>query len=349
MSDHGYMQQCLELAHQGRYSTHPNPMVGSLVVKDNIIIGQGFHERAGDAHAEINALKMAGASAQGATLYVNLEPCCHQGRTPPCADAIIKAGITKVVLAMQDPNPLVAGGGIAKLRAANIEVIEGILRAEAQTLNRAFCHYITTKTPFVIAKWAMSLDGKMAVLNQNERQLSCPTSQEEIHELRQCTQAILIGSGTARTDNPSLTVRLGSSIVRQPQRIVLNTKADLDPNLKLFNGELPGKTWLICTKNFEATAQERFNLETTEIIALLGDTITIPALLKELGARNIMSILLEGGPTVLQAFVSAQAVQEIICYIAPWFVGSLPHKVALGALSSSTSGTDIKITTLMEH
>jgi diaminohydroxyphosphoribosylaminopyrimidine deaminase/5-amino-6-(5-phosphoribosylamino)uracil reductase len=324
-------------------------MVGCIIVKDNVIVGQGFHERAGEPHAEINALKMAGTQAQGATLYVNLEPCCHQGRTPPCADAIIKAGIAKVVLAMQDPNPLVAGGGITKLRSAHIEVIEDILKKEAQTLNRAFCHYITTKTPFIIAKWAMSLDGKMAVLNQKERQLSSQTSQEEVHELRQCTQAILIGSGTARIDNPSLTVRLGKTIIRQPQRIVLNTKADLDPQLKLFNGELPEKTWLICAKKFETAAKERFNADTTEIITLPGDTITIPSLLKEVGARGIMSVLLEGGPTLLQEFISARAVQEIICYIAPWFVGTLPNKIALGALSTSNVGTDIKIKTIMEH
>lgn len=348
MSDHDYMQQCLELANQGRYSTHPNPMVGCVIVKDNIIIGQGFHERAGEAHAEINALNMAGTDAQGATLYVNLEPCCHQGRTPPCVNAIIKAGITKVVLAMQDPNPLIKGGGIAQLRAANIEVIEGILTTEAQHLNRAFSHYITKKTPFVTAKWAMSLDGKMTVLNQSERQLSNPKSQEDVHELRQCTQAILIGSNTARIDNPSLTARLGTTIMRQPQRIVLNTQADLDPHLKLFNGELPGKTWLICTKDFEASAHKRFNANTTEIISLVGDTITIPALLETLGTRNIMSVLLEGGPTLLQAFIDAKAVQEILCYITPYFVGTLAHKIALGSLNVSSIDNDIKITTLME-
>lgn len=347
MSDHHYMQRCLELAAEGRYTTHPNPMVGALIVHDNVIISEGFHEHAGGAHAEVVALDKAGSKAKGATLYVNLEPCCHQGRTSPCVEAIIKAGIQKVVIAIEDPNPLVAGGGIKRLQQAGIEVITGVLADEAQILNRAFIHYITHKTPFITAKWAMSLDGEMTTRNPEERQLSSAVSQEKTHELRQCMQAILIGSTTAKTDNAALTVRYTARVFRQPQRIVVNTKADLDPHLRLFNGELPGKTWLVCGEAYAKAAAKRFNPATTEIITapLLDGHIDLTALLKILGAREIMSILVEGGKTILKEFFKIKAVHEIICYVTPWYIDGLPHKLQLQPLQAEISGPDIKIST----
>jgi diaminohydroxyphosphoribosylaminopyrimidine deaminase / 5-amino-6-(5-phosphoribosylamino)uracil reductase len=349
MSDTQYMQQCLTLARQGRYTTHPNPMVGCVIVKDDSVIGKGFHTHAGEAHAEIIALQEAGARARGATLYVNLEPCCHQGRTPPCVDAIVKAGIKKVVVAMEDPNPLVLGGGIRKLKDAGIEILVGVLAPEAEHLNRAFCHYITAKTPFIIAKWAMSLDGEMKTPNPNERQLSSAVSQENTHELRQCTQAILIGSNTARADNPSLTVRfpdVPDAIYRQPQRIIVNTHADLDPHSRLFNGDLPGKTWLVCADEFFKTAQQNFNAKTTEIIGIPNSAsrINLTELLKILGEREIMSVLVEGGKTVLKEFFKIKQVHEIICFVTPWYVDGLPHKLQLQPLHAEISGPDIKIT-----
>lgn len=348
MSEQKYMQVCLDLAYKGRYTTHPNPMVGCVIVKDDAIVAEGFHERAGDAHAEIRALVAAGNNAKGATMYVNLEPCCHLGRTEPCVDAIIAAGIKKMVIAMEDPNPLVAGGGIKKLKAANIEVQVGVLAKEAETLNRAFVHYITKKTPFVIGKWAISLDGQMTTPNPLDRQLSSAVSQEDAHELRQCTQAILIGSNTARVDNPSLTVRFPELIYHQPQRIVLNTRADLDPTSRLFNGDLPGKTWLVCAEEFAKIAERRFNSQTTEIIPVPHSLsrINLPCLLKLLGEREIMSLLVEGGKTVLQEFFIIKAIEEIVCYVTPWFVGNLPHKIRLQPLLASGSGPDVKIKTV---
>lgn len=348
MSDVEYMQECLALAHKGRYTTHPNPLVGCVIVKDDVIVGRGFHERAGEDHAEIRALKEAGVKAQGATLYVNLEPCCHKGRTAPCVEAIINAGIKKVVVAMEDPNPLVCSGGIKKLRAAKIDVIVGVLAEQAQVLNRAFVHYITQKIPFVIGKWAMSLDGQMKTPNPVDRQLSSAVSREDTHELRQCTQAILIGSQTARVDNPSLTVRFPEMVYRQPQRIVLNTRADLDPTSRLFNGDLPDKTWLVCSEAFYPTAQKRFDPKTTEIIPVSDSEqrINIPQLLKILGEREIISVLVEGGRMVLQEFFKIKAVDEIICYVTPWFVGDLPYKLQLRPLEAEACGPDIKIRTV---
>jgi diaminohydroxyphosphoribosylaminopyrimidine deaminase/5-amino-6-(5-phosphoribosylamino)uracil reductase len=345
MSDIGYMRLCLELAYQGRYLSLPNPMVGCVIVKDNMIVGQGFHECSGEPHAEIHALTAAGTQAHGASLYTNLEPCCHHGRTPPCVDAIIKAGIKKVIIAIEDPNPLVSGQGIATLQAANIEVTLGILAEEALHLNRAFFHFITTRKPYVIAKWAMSLDGQIATPDTNERQLSNSLSQQDAHELRQTSQAILIGSHTARLDNPSLTVRYIAPIARQPQRIVLNTQADLDATLKLFNGALPDKTWLVCAEEFFKSAQKKFSTTTTEIIPLPlhNNKIDLIALLNLLGQREIISLLVEGGRATLQEFFSLKVVQEITCYLTPWFIGNLPQKISLKPLNSKTLGTDIKI------
>lgn len=346
MSDMDYMKQCLVLAAKGKCSTFPNPMVGSLVVKDNAIVGEGFHLRAGEAHAEIHALNAAGERARGATLYVSLEPCCHQGRTPPCVDAIIKSGIKKVVIAMQDPNPKVSGQGMQKLRAAGIEVVCGVLEQEAQELNRAFVHYITTKRPFVVAKWAMSLDGLMQTQNPHERQLTDGLSQSDLHETRQLLQGILIGSETARMDNPSLTVRFAQEIQRQPQRIVLNSSADLDPQLKLFNGELPGKTWLVCTDQYFEKACARFDAQFVEVIAVAANAfgkVDIMALLNLLGERELMSVLVEGGRKVLNEFFKLSCVNEIECYLAPYWVGDLPHKLKLNLTEVQTLGDDRKI------
>ena len=351
-SDNNYMELCLQLAAKGRYTAAPNPMVGSIVVKDQEIVGQGFHQTPGTAHAEILALKAAGSKAKGATLYVNLEPCCHHGRTPPCIPEIIKAGISKVVVAMEDPNPKVQGRGLQALKNAGIEIVPGILTAAAEALNRAFCHYITRKTPYVIAKWAMSLDGQMRTDNPKERQLTGIQAQQDVHELRQCTQAILIGARTAKLDNPALTVRLAQEPIRQPQRIILNTNANLSPALKLFTGELPGKTWLICAETALKQAQAAFDPKFTELIPLpLNDAnrIDLQALLTLLGQREIMSILLEGGPTLLKAFFASTCIQEVISYITPWLIDDLAHKQKIATLHPEILGADIKISSLIPY
>ncbi len=324
------MQQALSLAQRGQFTALPNPMVGCILVKEGKIVGQGFHEKPGTAHAETHALREAGSNAKGASVYINLEPCCHFGRTPPCVDALIQAGIAEVFIAMEDPNPLIRGKSIEKLKACGIRVHLGLLNAEAQTLNRIFFHYITTQTPYVIGKWAMSLDGKMAVNPGDDPVLSSPESFKDLHELRQRTPGILIGSQTALHDNPSLTVRLGE-IHRQPQRIVLNTRADLPRTLALFDGTLPGKTWLICAED----THPDFPAETTEIIPCKtkNGKIDLPSLMQILAEREIAAILVEGGRTLLNTFFQENLVNEVITYITPWIIADLPHKLRVQGLN----------------
>ena len=347
-SECDYMKLCLQLAAEGRYTTMPNPMVGCVIVKDERIVGQGVHLAPGSAHAEIQALRQAGNEAQGATLYVNLEPCCHYGRTPPCVPEIIKAGIKKVVFAMEDPNPEVLGRGSQALQQHSLKVVQGVLKEEAFALNRAFCHYMTHSTPYVLAKWAMSLDGQMETSNASERQLTGGEAQQDVHELRQSTQAIMIGSHTAQLDDPALTVRHCAQILRQPQRIVVNKAADLNPALKLFNGTLPGKTWLACAETVYTQAKTRFNPDSTELLPApvnAAGLIDLEALLKLLGQRAIMSLLVEGGRTLLNSFFQAKAVQEIITYICPTLMSNLPQKQALASFHFELLGPDVKIRT----
>ena len=325
-----FMREALSLAERGTYTCHPNPMVGCVIVKDGQIIGRGYHEKPGTPHAEIHALREAGENAKGATVYVTLEPCSHFGRTPPCVEALIAAGVKEVFAACRDPNPLVAGQGLAQLQEHGIQVHLGLLEAEAQALNRIFFHYISHKTPYIIAKWAMSLDGKMAVNKGDDRQLSNEKSMRDLHVLRRRIPGILIGSATALADNPSLTVRLVESIVKHPQRIVLNTKGDLPASLKLFDGSLPGKTWLVCAED----ANPNFPAATTEIIRCktVEGKIDLSNLMQILGQCEVAAILVEGGARVLADFFKYNLVNEVVTYITPWIIGNLEHKLHVKGL-----------------
>ncbi len=346
------MQKALTLAEQGAYSVHPNPMVGCVIAKAEHIIATGFHEHAGSPHAEIHALAAAGANARGADVYINLEPCCHFGRTPPCTTALIQAGVKRVFVAMLDPNPLVAGQGISELQAHGIEVKVGLLQTEAVHLNRVFSHYITRKTPYVIGKWAMSLDGKMAVAKGDDPVLSAPESLIDLHELRHRFPAILIGAGTALKDNPALTVRhTHANTICHPQRIVVNTEANLPTHLKLFDGSLPGKTWLVCSEAVASMAQAQFSQETTLILPCptLDDKVDLQALLKLLGQHEIAGILVEGGPQILQSFFQKNLVNEVVAYLTPWIIANLPHKQSVQSLSLQALGQDFKIQGILNN
>ncbi len=345
-----FMQKALELALQGRYSTQPNPMVGAVLVQNNHIVGQGFHQKAGEAHAEILALQDAGAAAEGASLYINLEPCCHFGRTPPCSEALIAAKIKTVFIATLDPNPLVAGQGVQALKAAGIEVNVGLEESAARHLNRAFFHYITQKRPYLVGKWAMSLDGQMSVHPHDDRLLSGHESLVDLHDLRRQHPAILIGSVTAAMDNPSLTVRHGGHNARQPQRIVLNTCANLSPDLRLFNGELPGQTWLFCDETRYTEACQRFSPNTTRIFACptQGALLDLHAVVRLLGAEEIMSVLVEGGRKLLNAFFQDALIDEVVTYLTPWIIAAGKHKQALLPLRAEVLGHDLKIQTLLK-
>lgn len=340
-----WMQEALRLAEKGLYTVAPNPMVGCVIVKDNQVLGRGFHSAPGQAHAEINALKEAGLAAKGASLYVTLEPCTHFGLTPPCVNALLQADLSEIWVATRDPNPLVSGQGIAKLKAAGLCVHEGLLEEEARALNRIFFHYITTKTPYLIAKTAQSWDGKMQVQVGDSASLSCLESLKDMHHLRQATTGILIGSGTALKDNPALTTRYVDPVIRHPERFILNTQADLPPTLRLFDGSLPNQSTLICAAEAFDAAQARFNPKTTRILAAptLCNKIDLKALLPLLGKLKISSLLIEGGPTLLQSFYNEGLIQEVITYLTPFIIANLAHKQIVQSVSFQKMGNDYKM------
>ncbi len=319
MNDHTYMRLALQLAQSTKGQTSPNPVVGAVVVKNGEIIGMGSHLKAGTEHAEVHALRMAGEQAQGATIYVTLEPCSHYGKTPPCADLIIEKGLQRVVIACLDPNPVVAGRGVAKLRNANIEVEIGILEAEAIELNKVFFHYIQTNRPFVTLKTATSLDGKIATTSGESKWITGELAREDVHQLRHEHDAILVGVGTVLVDNPSLTTRraIGG---KNPIRIILDQKLRTPLDAKIVT-DTQAETWIITTNT--ASSNKRIQLQElgVNVIVLDEEKIEIEELLSVLGERGITSIFVEGGGTVNDSFLRSRSVQEVITYIAPKLIG----------------------------
>ena len=319
-----FMKQALALAGQAEGRTSPNPMVGAVVVREGQVVGQGYHRRAGAAHAEIEALRAAGEAARGATLYVTLEPCNHYGRTPPCTEAIIKAGITQVFYAVADPNPHVAGNGQARLAAAGVAVTAGPCAAAARQLNRFFFHYITTGRPYVVAKFAMSLDGKIATRTGHSQWITGPEARTEGHTLRNRIDAILIGSGTAVADNPQLTTRLPQADVHHPLRLVLDSRGRVPLKARLFQAALPGQTLVATTPAMPPGRCEALRQQGVEIMTLpatAAGRVDLVALLERLGQRQITSLLVEGGGQILGAFFDAQQVNEVWAFIAPMIIG----------------------------
>lgn len=333
-NDLHYMSLALQLAERGRLTVSPNPMVGCVIVKNNEVVGQGYHQRAGGPHAEIVALQDALEKARDATAYVTLEPCCHYGRTPPCTNALIAAGIKKVYVACIDPNPRMAGKGIEQLRHAGIPVEIGLYEKEARALNAIFFHYIRHKQPFVIAKWAMSLDGKTAANENDAKQISGIAAKQHTHHLRQQVDAILIGANTALQDNPELTARAiaaEDTVQRQPLRIILSGQTTLPAELKLVSGQLPGKTLIAATQRTLPSVE---HLASSHVDILLlpensAGKISLPALLAKLVELDITSLLVEGGMTVHQDFFAEKLVNQIDVYVAPTFIGSLATKQSL--------------------
>src|SRR3990167_6257782 len=330
MNDAHYMSLALNLAEQGRFSVSPNPMVGCVIVKNNKIIGQGYHQRAGEPHAEILALRDAGDAAKGATAYVTLEPCCHQGRTPPCRNALLSAGIKKIYVASIDPNPLVAGKGIHLLRAAGIDVEAGLLEKKAKQLNEIFFHYIIHKRPFVIAKWAMSLDGKTCVNTLDSKQISGIKANAHTHQLRREVDAILVGANTLCEDDPELTARSADgNVIKHLTKIILAGKNRIPHHLNVFKNTSFGKT-IIATSNEKH--KEWFAPLLSEKIELLmlpknkNGYPSLTVLLDELGKKEITSILVEGGMTTHQHFFAENLVNKIHVYLSPILIGTLQKK-----------------------
>jgi len=325
-SDVAAMQRALELAARGRGFVEPNPQVGAVVVQDGVIVGEGWHERFGGPHAEVAALSDAGAAARGATLFVTLEPCCHHGKTPPCTEAIRAAGIARVVVAAGDPFPAVAGRGIETLRAAGIEVEIGLMAAEAERLTAPFRTLVTQRRPWVIAKWAMSLDGRLAAAPGQDRWISSPASRELVHDLRSRIDAIAVGIGTALADDPLLTARPAAGSAagpRQPLRIVLDGGGRLPPTSHLVR---TARQWPVLVAVGPQAPPDRLT-----VLAAAGCEVwpceaadaadRTAALLTELGRRRLTNLLVEGGPTLLASLFAADQIDEAWVFVAPRILG----------------------------
>lgn len=321
------MRRALSLAARARGRTAPNPMVGCVVVRDGHVVGEGFHPRAGEPHAEVFALRDAGETARGATLYVTLEPCCHHGRTPPCTDSVLRYGVRRVVAAMQDPFPKVSGGGFQVLRAAGVQVDCGLLEAEARELNRGYLKAVFEGLPWVTLKMAVTLDGKIATRTGDSRWVTGEASRAYVQRLRNWNDAVLIGSGTALADDPQLTARLRGG--RNPLRVVVDTRARLAPESFLARtaGEIP--TLLLTGPDSDTVSLETQGVQIVRL-PLDGGHVALRAGLQALAARGVHTVLCEGGAELAGALLDQGLVDEVAWFIAPKLVGS---REAPGALA----------------
>ena len=332
MADDFWMQRALTAAARGRGFVEPNPLVGAAVVHDGELISLGHHERFGGPHAEVVALDRAGDRARGATLYVTLEPCCHHGKTPPCVDAILRAGVTRVVAAHRDPFPRVAGGGLAQLRAAGLEVEVEVEGDAARALNAPYLKRLLLGTPFVIAKWAMTLDGRTATGTSDSRWISHPESRALVHEVRGQMDAILVGIGTALADDPELTARPAGP--RTPARVVLDSQGRLPLDGKLARTARDVPVWVATTT---AAASDRLDALAAlgcEILRFepVADRVPIDPLLAELSRRGVTNLLVEGGGVVHGSFLDAGQVDAVDVFLAPKIISGPPrYAPTLGA------------------
>ena len=329
MTDEQYMREALHLAEKARGRTSPNPLVGAVIVRDDRIVGEGWHRQAGTEHAEIHALRMAGALAKGATLYVTLEPCSHQGRTGPCAVAVRDAGIVRVVIAMQDPNPKVAGRGIALLREAGIEVVCGVLEAAARRLNDFYLTWMERRRPYVLLKTAMTLDGKIQTVTGQSQWITGEQARARVHAWRDIYDAIVVGISTVLADDPSLTTRLPAGEGRNPARIILDSRARTPLAAKVVTDS--AATTIIVVS--EAAAEERVRaLEQAgcEVVVCGKTQVDIGALLTWLAGRDIVSLFVEGGATVNASFLEGGYVDAVAAFIAPKLVGGASARTPIG-------------------
>ena len=330
--DEQFMREALALAAQARGRTSPNPMVGSVVVKDGRVVGRGYHVKAGASHGEVVALENAGVHAKGATLYVTLEPCCHYGRTPPCTKAIIAAGIRRVVAAMRDPNPLVSGKGLEELRQAGIEVKLPVLETEAAALNEVFITYITTKRPFVLLKVAASLDGKIATVTGESRWITNERSRLLVHQLRDQVDAVMVGINTVLRDDPLLTTRLPGGGGRDPMRIIVDTRLRTPCEARVLTASTAACTLIATTP--AAPRERRLQLEAAgaQVLVVEGEGPGVPLrpLMEHLGAMEVTSILLEGGGELHSSALRAGLVDKVWYFLAPKLIGGRAAPPAIG-------------------
>ncbi|MCZ4672905.1 bifunctional diaminohydroxyphosphoribosylaminopyrimidine deaminase/5-amino-6-(5-phosphoribosylamino)uracil reductase RibD [Citrobacter sedlakii] len=328
MQDEIYMARALKLAARGRFTTHPNPNVGCVIVKEGEIVGEGYHHRAGEPHAEVHALRMAGEKAKGATAYVTLEPCSHHGRTPPCCDALIAAGVSRVVAAMQDPNPQVAGRGLYRLQQAGIDVSHGLMMREVEALNKGFLKRMRTGFPYVQLKLGASLDGRTAMASGESQWITSPQARRDVQRLRAQSHAILTSSATVLADDPQLTVRwtelddatqavYPQDTLRQPVRIVIDSQNRVTPEHRIV--QQPGETWFARTKDDSRQWPETVR---TLLVPEHNGHLDLVVLMMLLGKQQINSLWVEAGPTLAGALLQAGVVDELIVYVASTLLGN---------------------------
>ena len=353
--DHQYMARALQLAEQGLYTTDPNPRVGCVLVRDGEIVGEGFHARAGEPHAERHAMAEAGDRARGATAYVTLEPCSHTGRTGPCADALVAAGVARVVVAMEDPNPQVAGNGMQTLAAAGIETASGLLEADARALNPGFISRMTRQRPYLRIKIAASVDGRTAMASGESQWITGPAAREDVQRLRARSSAVITGVGTVLADRPSYTVRPqqwaltdyqqhsgGSDRVRQPLRVILDRTLQTPPGVPVVSA--PGHCLLVAGEQHPGR-QNALESAGAEVMLLpaSGSGIDLQQLLIELNRRECNEVLVECGATLAGAFVREGLFDELIVYMAPALLGSSARPLlGLPQLASMSEKVSLK-------
>jgi diaminohydroxyphosphoribosylaminopyrimidine deaminase/5-amino-6-(5-phosphoribosylamino)uracil reductase len=328
--DEFWMHRALSLAERGRGFVEPNPLVGAMVVRDGQLVGEGWHQRYGEAHAEVHALAAAGEAAQSATLYVTLEPCCHHGKTPPCTDAVLRAGISRVVAAMRDPFPAVAGKGAEQLRQAGVSVEFGIGEVEARKLNVPYLKLLATGRPWVHAKWAMTLDGKIATRSGDSRWISNEASRRRVHELRGRMDAIIAGIGTVLADNPQLTARPPGP--RTPTRVILDSQGRIHDDAIVVQTAQATPTLIAGTDRIPEAKRAALRSHGCEVLILpsVDGRVNIEALLEELGRRRFTNMLIEGGSGVFGSFLDCGAVDEFHVFIAPRLAGGATATGAVG-------------------
>jgi len=361
MDDEHWMRKVLRLAEKGRGRTSPNPLVGAILVKNGKVVGEGYHARAGEAHAEIIALQRARERAQKATLYINLEPCTHYGKTPPCAPQVIRAGVKNVVIGMEDPNPLVRGKGIKTLKKAGLNVRAGILERECRRLNEAFSKYIRAKEPFVILKVAATLDGKIATREGDSKWISGDASRRFVHRLRDEVDGVLVGIGTVLRDDPLLTTRINGG--RDPYRIVLDSRLKIPEEAKVV-GDSPTKLIIVATESAPKDKIERLEMRGVRVLTLESKEgrIDLKSCLSKLGEMGMMSVMVEGGNQVNGSFFDESLIDKLLLFLSPRLIGDpeaagifggrgvskLPEAVPLREMKARRIGEDILLEGYLE-
>jgi len=361
MDDERWMRRALRLAEKGRGRTSPNPMVGAVLVNDGKVVGEGFHAKAGEAHAEIVVLQQAREETRGAVLYLNLEPCTHHGKTPPCAPQVVEAGVKRVVIGMEDPNPLVKGKGVETLKRAGLEVEVGILEKKCQRLNEAFCKYILKKEPFVILKVAATLDGKIATRNSDSKWISGEASRRFVHKLRDQVDGVLVGIGTVLKDDPMLTARIRGG--RDPYRIILDSQLKIPEEAKVI-GTRPTKAIIASTELAPKDKIEKLEKRGVKILIFdsKGGKINLKSCLSKLGEIGMMSLMVEGGSQVNGSFLDEGLIDKLLLFLSPKIMGdpqalgifggegvsSIQEAIALKEMKTRKVGKDILLETYFE-